>query len=261
MAFPRLTKPYHHGHLLIWGAVDPSVVNTSHLNHWWTYEHLPERLSIPGFLKAKRYVSTSTLDSLPSYLVWYETSTLSVLASDAYLEKLNNPTDGTKRWVPVLARLEREACRVVKIVVADGVADVVSKGGRYDGGTLGHVVFTPPSEDEGKSRVMELLERECSSDKLAERGIVSMQLLEGDKNVTGVGSGSKSYEEVEFSKTKEDEEGKWMVVVEFAEADSGQNGRRSEELVQGLVDGLEAQEVKLLSRKMYRLICSANSSL
>lgn len=60
-------------------------------------EHLQERLSIPGFLRARRCVRE--LGS-PSYFMIYELSNTSVLTSPDYLERLNNPTRGQSVWRP-----------------------------------------------------------------------------------------------------------------------------------------------------------------
>ena len=56
---------------------------------WHTHEHLPERLSIPGFLRGTRWSATS---SGPAYCVLYEVEQLATLASEAYLARLNAPT-------------------------------------------------------------------------------------------------------------------------------------------------------------------------
>ena len=54
---------------------------------WHTHEHLPERLSIPGFRRGTRWVA---LRGRPRYLVLYEVAELDTLVSGAYLERLNN---------------------------------------------------------------------------------------------------------------------------------------------------------------------------
>ena len=43
---------------------------------WHTHEHLPERLSIPGFLRGTRWVA---LQGQPRYLVLYEVERLDTL--------------------------------------------------------------------------------------------------------------------------------------------------------------------------------------
>ncbi len=68
-------------------------------NRWYDCEHIRERVAIPGFLSAQRYVSTS--DSRWKYLALYETESLQTLRSPAYLEALANQTELSKS---ILAR-------------------------------------------------------------------------------------------------------------------------------------------------------------
>lgn len=63
-------------------------------DHWHTQEHLPERLSIPGFVRGTRWVA---LAGQPRYFVMYEVEQLATLTSAAYLERLNHPSPWTAR--------------------------------------------------------------------------------------------------------------------------------------------------------------------
>lgn len=76
---------------------------------WHTHEHLPERLSIPGFRRGTRWVATR---GTPRYLVMYEVEALATLASPAYLERLNNPTPWTLRMMPHYRGMTRGFCSV-----------------------------------------------------------------------------------------------------------------------------------------------------
>lgn len=76
---------------------------------WHTHEHLPERLSIPGFRRGTRWV---TLRGAPRYTVLYEVDTLDVLASPAYLERLNNPSAWTQKMMPHYRGMNRGLCSV-----------------------------------------------------------------------------------------------------------------------------------------------------
>ena len=59
------------------------------LEHWHAFEHVPERLSIDGFLRASRWTDASGGDG---FFVMYELSAHDVFASQAYLTRLNAPT-------------------------------------------------------------------------------------------------------------------------------------------------------------------------
>ena len=76
---------------------------------WHTHEHLPERLSIPGFLRGTRWVA---VQGQPRYFVMYEVERLATLASDAYLERLNNPSPWTSKMMPHYRGMTRGFCSV-----------------------------------------------------------------------------------------------------------------------------------------------------
>ena len=77
---------------------------------WHTHEHLPERLSIPGFLRGSRWLATR---GQPRYLVLYEVAELATLTSAAYLERLNNPSAWTSKMMPHYRDMSRGLCSVV----------------------------------------------------------------------------------------------------------------------------------------------------
>ena len=77
---------------------------------WHTHEHLPERLSIPGFLRGTRWVA---LRGGPRYLVLYEVADVGTLASNDYLQRLNNPTPWTRKMMPHYRGMARGLCSVV----------------------------------------------------------------------------------------------------------------------------------------------------
>jgi hypothetical protein len=76
---------------------------------WHTHEHFPERLSIPGFLRASRWVATA---GGPRYLVIYEVANVGVLSGAPYLERLNDPTPWTARMMPNFRGMVRGFCAV-----------------------------------------------------------------------------------------------------------------------------------------------------
>ena len=76
---------------------------------WHTHEHLPERLSIPGFVRGTRWIATQ---GGPRYFVMYEVEALATLTSPAYLERLNHPTPWTSRMMPHYRGMARGFCTV-----------------------------------------------------------------------------------------------------------------------------------------------------
>jgi len=76
---------------------------------WHTHEHMPERLSIPGFLRGTRWIA---VEGQPRYCVLYEVQALEVLTSEAYLARLNNPTPWTTKTMPSYRKMTRGLCAV-----------------------------------------------------------------------------------------------------------------------------------------------------
>ncbi len=76
---------------------------------WHTHEHFAERLSIPGFVRATRWVA---VQGQPRYFVMYEVDELSILTSAPYLERLNNPSPWTSKMMPHYRGMNRGFCSV-----------------------------------------------------------------------------------------------------------------------------------------------------
>lgn len=76
---------------------------------WHTYEHLHERLSIPGFLRGTRWTRTS---GSPRYLIVYEVADVDMASSPDYLARLDNPTAWTSSTMQRLRGMSRGFCRV-----------------------------------------------------------------------------------------------------------------------------------------------------
>jgi hypothetical protein len=103
---------------------------------WHTYEHMHERLSIPGFERGSRWVATT---GTPRYMVLYEVANLEVATSPAYLTRLNDPTPWTGSMMSRFRGMIRGFCTVaasagcglgnaaisIRFSVADASAPVV----------------------------------------------------------------------------------------------------------------------------------------
>jgi hypothetical protein len=93
--------------LAVWNDVDPA--NEAEYHRWYWQQHLPERLSIPGFMSAYRY---QAVEASPKFFTWYFVRDIEVLRSPHYLERLSNPTDWTQRVMPWFRNMTRCACRL-----------------------------------------------------------------------------------------------------------------------------------------------------
>ncbi len=80
------------------------------LAHWHAHEHFPERLAIPGFLRASRWTAVADGEG---FFVMYELQDHAVLASAPYIERLNAPSPWSTRMMPLHRNMVRTQCQVV----------------------------------------------------------------------------------------------------------------------------------------------------
>lgn len=98
---------------LLLTLTEPPAAMEEEFNAWYDEEHFPERLSIPGFRSARRWVRGRT------YLATYELDSPSVLESAAYLERYQNQTPWSKRCLGKLVVFKRWACEQLEPGNAD----------------------------------------------------------------------------------------------------------------------------------------------
>src|SRR3954449_10393201 len=77
---------------------------------WHTYEHMHERLSIPGFFRGTRWTRIS---GAPRYLIIYEVANVDMASSPEYLERLNHPSEWTSTTMKRLGGMSRGLCNVI----------------------------------------------------------------------------------------------------------------------------------------------------
>jgi hypothetical protein len=147
------------GMLLTSMDIDPS--DDVDFNRWYDREHLEERVAIPGFLEARRYIAHQ---GSPKYLCLYSTETFDVLDSPAYRAKLANQTDWSRK---TMARFKNMIRAVARITISRGQ-------GR--GAALGIVRLRPMAGGEDKLRTA--LQQKLDPEK--SDGIISMHLIEND---------------------------------------------------------------------------------
>ncbi len=142
-------------------SMNVDAADEAEFNRWYDREHLEERVAIPGFLEARRYVAH---DGNPKYLSLYSTETFEVLNSPAYRAALANQTAWSKANI---ARF-RDMIR--------GVARITISRGTGRGAALGIIRLRPASGSEDTLR--SALREQLDPAKLD--GIISMHLLEND---------------------------------------------------------------------------------
>lgn len=112
--------------VLVWNEV--TAEGRDAFYRWHDGEHMPERMAIPGFIRARRYVSEGRS---PQWFTLYEAASLEVLVSPAYLERLNNPTPATQETLQFFRNTARSVCQLqrAKGTAVGGYAMVL----RFDG--------------------------------------------------------------------------------------------------------------------------------
>ena len=96
------------GVVCIWHDLVPEAKDAFY--EWHNREHMPERVAIPGFRRGRRYIA---LRGEPEYFNLYEADSPEVLGGPDYLNRLNAPTEWTRRVVPSFRNVSRSICRVV----------------------------------------------------------------------------------------------------------------------------------------------------
>ena len=98
----------HKGILAIWNDCVPEAEKD--YEDWYMGQHLPERVGVPGFRIGRRY---EALAAEPRYFTFYDTDTPEVLWSQAYRERLANPTAETAEIMKYFRNMSRTVCRRV----------------------------------------------------------------------------------------------------------------------------------------------------
>ena len=94
--------------MLLWYDIVPGEVDQH--DDWHTREHFPERIGIPGFLSAQRWVAHA--GTTPRCFVRYDVRDIGVLTSPAYAARLDNPSDWTRRMMPHFRGMVRGFCGI-----------------------------------------------------------------------------------------------------------------------------------------------------
>jgi hypothetical protein len=159
-------------------------------NHWHAYEHMRERVGIPGFHRGRRYLAT---DGGPDYFNMYETEMPATLTSEAYLARLDDPTPWSTRSLPKFRNSNRSLCRIV------------STTGTGLGGSLMTLQFAPASGQEGSLRAWL---RQLADDVVMRPGFVGVHLLEADQDASRLPTAEKALRD------DPDEVADWVLLVE-----------------------------------------------
>jgi hypothetical protein len=151
----------------IWHNLKPGFERD--FDRWHTYEHMPERVGVPGFRQARRYMNWQ----LKSHLCFtmYEGAHTETFRSPGYLARLNDPTPWTRR----VGAAQTDFLR--------GAFEVLLSLGAGLGGAIG--TFRIRIEGAGREQTTTALRHACG-DVMALHGVVGVHLGVAKQDVTGV---------------------------------------------------------------------------
>lgn len=98
------------GIMINWNNVAPE--HRAAYDAWHCGEHMVGRLTIPGFLRGRRYIAAIPEQARRNFLTMYEVMDLEVLTGADYLAKANNPSPLTLRTTPLVRDSVRGLARV-----------------------------------------------------------------------------------------------------------------------------------------------------
>ncbi|MBT3536517.1 MAG: hypothetical protein HN478_21740 [Rhodospirillaceae bacterium] len=97
------------GILAVWSDIDEEAEDD--YTAWYEREHMFERLEVPGFRRARHYL---TISGEPKYFTYFELDDPTVVASKAYLEQANSSSPWTEKILPHFRNVNRTGGQVVR---------------------------------------------------------------------------------------------------------------------------------------------------
>ena len=181
------------GVLAIWNDIHPEQENE--FLKWHVHEHIPDRIALPGFRRARRYIA---LNGTPKFFNFYETDWSTDLRSEAYHQSLDNPSEWTRRVVQHFTHTSRTLCKVALTL------------GQGEGAVIEALRLTTQlAAADFKRQIADLLDTMPH-----EYGVVGAHLLEG------VPQGDPPHETAEMRlRGGVDETVAWVLLVEAVRAD------------------------------------------
>jgi hypothetical protein len=108
------------GALVLWLDVAPELDRET--DGWYIDEHMPERIDIGGYLRARRFVA---IEGAPAYLTLFEAQTPAALASEGYLRLVGRISEQSQRIRAGFSNVVRNAF-AVRQSLGRGIGAVVA---------------------------------------------------------------------------------------------------------------------------------------
>jgi hypothetical protein len=179
------------GMLLVFNEV--KLRHERDFNEWYNREHIDERVNLPGFHRARRYVAVK---ASPKYLATYECDTVEDLATPGYLALLADQTPWTKAVMARFTQFKRMTVRV-QLDLAHG-----------EGGALTTVRFMPQP---AMRRQLTGWLKDALPPMIAKPGMVGAALVENDVEIANAPVAASSMDHPKV------EQAEWVVLLEGAD--------------------------------------------
>ncbi|MEJ1978074.1 MAG: hypothetical protein WDN49_20130 [Acetobacteraceae bacterium] len=114
------------GALALWIDILPEAQDAA--DAWYIQEHMPERIDVAGFHRARRYVAT---EGSPRYFTLFEAETSDALAGEGYLSLVHRVSAATHQVRPAFRNVARMTFHISH------------SSGRGEGGLLATLRFAP----------------------------------------------------------------------------------------------------------------------
>ena len=108
------------GALMLWLDVAPELDRET--DGWYIDEHMPERIDIGGYLRARRF---SAMEGTPAYLTLFEAKTPAALASEGYLHLVGRISKQSQRIRAGFSNVVRNTFEV-RQSVGRGIGTIVA---------------------------------------------------------------------------------------------------------------------------------------
>ena len=166
-------------------------------NEWYNREHIDERINLPGFHRARRYVAVR---ASPKYLATYECDSVGDLATPGYLQLLANQTPWTQAVMAKFTHFHRLTLRV-QIDMTHGM-----------GGVVTCVRFVP--DPRKRKTLVAWLQETALPRTIARPGLLGATVAENDLDVANAPAQAKSMDHPKA------DEAEWVALIEGADAAS-----------------------------------------
>jgi len=141
---------------------DMAADQRAEFEHWHSHEHFPERLALPGFLRASRW---QAVDGGEGFFILYELQAHAALSSPEYLARLNAPTPWSTRLMPHHRNMVRCQTRVMH---------------SHGAGVARHALTLRLSPQEGQAQRLQVALRELIGNLPLRAGLAGAHLLRTD---------------------------------------------------------------------------------